>query len=208
MDTEKNRGKPEEQMNTSKAQNDGSYHIHRTTKLYKDVPVQLSKQVVKGCAIDSNIYNRGKEDKQGFRQAEDIVLLKLSLKEMKGELDDLTEEHMVKSEEIAKIVDQNGYVTVDTMKEHGITALFTDHTRIGELDFVDIDHIASEIRRIDTYCYRHDSSIEETGEIDTSGPTAWQLVGVNLSLETAYWESKEEYHHQNFFKMLAMKSIK
>lgn len=171
-----------------------TYHIHRATKFYRDVDVQIGDDVAQGCAIDSDLYTRGQGQTQRFRQMEDIVLLHLDEDELKGKISEIKESNLVSSAKLEDIANQDGYVSVEVMKSAGINALFTDHTRIGKLDFVDFRHIASEIRLIDDYTYRHDSTTEDQrGVVETPSPSAWKLEGVNVNLGVAYWESMEEY---------------
>jgi hypothetical protein len=170
-----------------------TYRIQRATKFYRDVPVQLESRVERGCAIDSDLYSKGQEQTQKFRQLEDIILLRLSPEELKGSITSISGKHLVNYSQLAAIADQNGMAGVEAMKASGINALFTDHTRIGKLDFVDPEHIASEIRSIDSYTYRHDSTLEEDEGIDASGPSAWKLEGIDVNRDMVYWESMEEY---------------
>jgi hypothetical protein len=189
---EKNKSVNELQKNIENEKE--TYHIHRATKFYKDVDVQIGDDVAAGCAIDSDLYTRGQGQTQRFRQMEDIVLLRLNKEELKGDIKDIKKANLVDSKDLEEIANLDGYVSAEVLKSAGINALFTDHTRIGKLDFVDFDHVASEIRLIDSYTYRHDSTTEDMrGIVETPSPTAWKLEGINTTLGVAYWESMEEY---------------
>lgn len=186
----KNQQNPEEEQVQEK-----SYKIQRITRFYKDIPIQPGDKLERGCAIDSDLFSKTQKTTREFRQAEDIILLKLTEEELVGKIDQLKKKHLVDWAELEELADADGMIEVKKMKEIGVTALFTDHTRIGKIDFMDAEHVASEIRQIDDYCYRHDSTLEEDGIIDSSEPVAWKLTGINVNLEKAYWESKEVYTH-------------
>jgi hypothetical protein len=170
-----------------------SYRIQRLTKLYKDVPVQVEEKIEKGCALDSDTYISDNQMSQSYRQAEDIILLRLNEDELKGSINKLKPEHMVTSEMLDWNADENGYVTAEKLVEKGINAFLTDHTRIGKLDFVDMNHIASEVRPLNAFVYRHDSSIESEDGINANNPTAWRLLGIDTISSLAEWESLEEF---------------
>lgn len=130
---------------------------------------------------------------QRFRQMEDIILLSLDDGELSGQIERIEEKHLVKFNTIDMLKDSDGIVSLKALTENRINALFTDHTRIGRLDFVSPDHISSEIRRIEDYTYRHDSTIESEQGADLTVPSAWKLEAVDLNTDMVYWVSLEEY---------------